>query len=554
MNTVYSLAVHVQSFTGAWVTAAILTAALAIVLASLLRHKDAQRPPQVRETIPYVSNIWIYMTSKRAFLETITRALLNSPVVECQLGPVKVYFVTGKASVSTVLQQSSMNLISEPWMLLILKNVAGYTDKDLAKLARDKSGIGKVPIPGDESVLPEKRIWYLKHQVHNDYLATPQHTEALAESFQHLFGETLSTFPVGKWAEVSIFNFIRHEVAAASVCSVVGRHILTDNPTFIDLFWAYDSYAESLAFGLPRWLNRKGIKVREDLRAICLKWYEEAEQGLSNGDSIKPGKEFDNAFGSQLSKELGEWAKSFGFSKESIAGVYMFLFLGLNTNTIPICTWALMEIINDTDLFRATRTEVLQALVTNPVSGKRTFDIRKLASLPLIQSIYTESLRLHLSLNLTRTATEDIAIAGFTLPKGCTVQAPTQISHYEEAVWGTPDHRASEFWAYRHVKPSKAQDREAHFGNMLEYSISGHTGSFFPYGGGGYMCPGRNLAKQEILLVIAMVVARFDVNCIEWTKLDGSPSQRPAQNDPRYAGAGSVPPDRDMKIRWKRLW
>lgn len=141
-----------------------------------------------------------------------------------------------------------------------------------------------------------------------------------------------------------------------------------------------------------------------------------------------------------------------------------------------------MEIINDTDLFRATRTEVLQALVTNPVSGKRTFDIRKLASLPLIQSIYTESLRLHLSLNLTRTATEDIAIAGFTLPKGCTVQAPTQISHYEEAVWGTPDHRASEFWAYRHVKPSKAQDREAHFGNMLEYSISGHTGSFFPYG------------------------------------------------------------------------
>ncbi|KAK6949293.1 hypothetical protein Daesc_009367 [Daldinia eschscholtzii] len=532
MDWISSLALPTHLTTGVWVFAASFTLLLAVMVVSSLEGNDARRPPRLRETIPYISNIWIYMTNKKKFLEGISQALLDSPVVQCQLGPVKVYFVTGKDSVSTVLRQSSINLISEPWMLLILKNVAGYTEADLAKLQRDKSGIGKVPINSDGFTPPEKRIWHLKHQVHNDYLAAPQHTEALAVSFQDFFSEALEAFPIGEWTQVSIFKLVRNEMATASVCSVVGKRILACNPAFIDLLWEYDSYAESLAFGLPRWLNKKGVKVREDIRSMCLKWYAEVDQCLSKGESNK-AEELDNAFGSQLSRKLCEWAKLFGFSNESIAGVYMFLFLGLNTNTIPICTWALMETIGDADLFHAARAEVLQALVAHPVSGKRTFDIQKLASLPLIQSIYTESLRLHLSLNLTRAATEDITIAGFTLPKGCIVQAPTQISHYEEAVWGTKDHPASEFWAYRHLKSSKDSDEKAQLGTKLEYSISGRMGSFFPY---------------------AMIITRFDVDFIEWTEMDGSPSKRPAQNDPRYAGAGAVPPDREMKIRWKRLW
>ncbi|OTB17450.1 hypothetical protein K445DRAFT_74002 [Daldinia sp. EC12] len=554
MDWVNGPASPIHFTTGVWTFATSFTLLLTIMVVSSLKRNDTRGPPRLKETIPYISNILIYMTNKKRFLERITQALLESPVVECQLGPVKVYFVTGKDSVSTVLRQSSINLISEPWMLLILKNVAGYTDADLAKLQRDKSGIGKVPIKSNESTPLEKRIWHLKHQVHNNYLAALQHTEALAVSFQSLFSEALDTFPLGEWTEVSIFKFVRNEMAAASVCSVVGRRILACNPRFIDLLWEYDSYAESLAFGLPRWLNKKGVKVREDIRAMCLKWYAEVDQCLPKEETNKADEELDNAFGSQLSRKLWEWAKSFGFSNESIAGVYMFLFLGLNTNTIPICTWALMETIGDADLFHATRAEVLQALVTHPVSGKRTFDIQKLASLPLIQSIYTESLRLHLSLNLTRAATEDITIAGFTLPKGCIVQAPTQISHCEEAVWGTKDHPASEFWAYRHLKSLNVRDDKAQRGTELEYSISGRMGSFFPYGGGGYMCPGRNLAKQEIILVIAMIITRFDVDFIEWAEMDGSPSKRPAHNDPRYAGAGAVPPDREMKIRWKRLW
>ncbi|RYP60190.1 hypothetical protein DL771_010600 [Monosporascus sp. 5C6A] len=536
-------------------SATLLIALLATVplLASLTKRNDTKRPPRLRETIPFVSNAWQYMTNKKLFLDRVTQALQRSPVVECQLGPVKVYFITGGVCVSTLLRYSSTAFVSEPWMLLILKNVAGYTDTDLAKLTEDQSGIARVPHPSTESIAPEKRIWHAKHNIHNKYLASPRHTEVLASSFQDFFGQELDAFPVGEWAQVSVFSFIRHAMATAAVCSVVGRRILDQNPGFIDMMWLYDSYAESLAFGLPSWLNKRGVKVREEFRAMCLKWYEESDQEL-DGNSTKPGEEFDDALGSPLSRELGRWAKTFGFTKESMGGVYAFLFLGLNTNTIPVCAWALMEVIRDPKLFQATREEALQALVTDPVSGKRTLNTQKLASLPLIQSIYIESLRLHMSINVTRTAMEEFTMASYTLPKGCTIQAPTQISHYEEAVWGTLEHPASEFWASRHVKSSRVGNAKGENIETREFSLGGRTGSFFPYGGGAYMCPGRNFAKQEILLAIAMVVTRFDVGRVEWIEIDGSPSERPAQNDPSYAGAGSVPPDRDMKVQWRRLW
>jgi len=68
------------------------------------------------------------------------------------------------------------------------------------------------------------------------------------------------------------------------------------------------------------------------------------------------------------------------------------------------------------------------------------------------------------------------------------------------------------------------------------------------------MCPGRHFAKQEIILAVAKFLTQFDIEFVEWTKLDGSKSDRgPLTNDKNF-GAAAVPPDRDMKIRWKRLW
>jgi hypothetical protein len=72
-------------------------------------------------------------------------------------------------------------------------------------------------------------------------------------------------------------------------------------------------------------------------------------------------------------------------------------------------------------------------------------------------------------------------------------------------------------------------------------------------GGGPGLCPGRHFARQEVLSVIALIIVNFDIEFEEYTMMDGSKSDRGPQDNTWYCGTASMPPDRDMRIRWKRL-
>jgi hypothetical protein len=60
-----------------------------------------------------------------------------------------------------------------------------------------------------------------------------------------------------------------------------------------------------------------------------------------------------------------------------------------------------------------------------------TLDMEKLGTLPLLQSILTETLRLHMNFNLIRNVNEPITINGFTLQKGAMLQAPMLVANYD---------------------------------------------------------------------------------------------------------------------------
>ncbi|KAF2964595.1 hypothetical protein GQX73_g8975 [Xylaria multiplex] len=350
----------------------------------------------------------------------------------------------------------------------------------MAHFHADRSGPTSLPCSKDINP-PKKRIWYESHRMHDETLIAARPVNAFAVSFQKFFRGELLAFPVNEWVEdVYIFKFLKMQMSAAATRAILGPRIIDLNPGFIDAFWEYEKVPEILAFGLPPWLNKRAVNIRDRFGAMCRKWYELSDREF-NWDGPDRDADWEPVFGSQVSKGLAQWAKDFNFSTKSISGAFALFIYGLHANAIPICTWLLFELLKDPKLFKAIKAEIKQAEISKHDSSLY-FDHKVLTTLPLLQSVFTEVMRLHVGVLITRKATESVTIAGYTLPKGSIVQAPTEIAHFDEAVWGEPGHPASEFWAYRHVKEIETTDTDGRHAKRLEFSISGKTGSFFPYG------------------------------------------------------------------------
>jgi cytochrome P450 len=144
--------------------------------------------------------------------------------------------------------------------------------------------------------------------------------------------------------------------------------------------------------------------------------------------------------------------------------------------------WMILELARDPELLRAIREEVATTETSDPRTGGRTLDIQKLATLPLLQSVFNETLRLRMNFNIIRQVKDPFVVDGHTLKKGAMLQAPMMVAHYNEDVWGSQGHPASEFWAERHIKYVKEIDESGNVTQKRTFAMAGRPSSYFPFG------------------------------------------------------------------------
>jgi cytochrome P450 len=137
----------------------------------------------------------------------------------------------------------------------------------------------------------------------------------------------------------------------------------------------------------------------------------------------------------------------------------------------------LMELNKDTLLLKAVREEVAGALLPD-----RTLDLQKLLTLPLLQSLFTEILRLRVSMVIMRVVEKAMIIGGVNIAEGSLIHAYSRIAHTDEATWGTPEHPADQFWAERHIKYAEERDQAGQLRKRREFAMAASPGCFFPFG------------------------------------------------------------------------
>ncbi|KAL1860704.1 hypothetical protein Daus18300_009047 [Diaporthe australafricana] len=536
-----------------WLASTAIASFIALFL-YVTQTQTSKASHALRDPIPHVFNTLQFMFNNHKFMQRVQVALQDRNLVCFFLGPKTVYLLSGPQAVKAMFSRELVHKVTnqEQMTRYALPTLYKMNSQEVQRWEDDKSGVTKVPIRGTEDTPTRQRLWYMYEHIYSEYLGRPQYMKPLVKMFSRNLSRALEQYPTGEWTTVSVRKICRHEVTESAISALLGPDLIESSPDFVDRFWEFDKHVFALVLGLPKWINSKPAKAHDLCVNAVQKWLESASDNF-DWDSPEAEEAWEPRFGGRAVRELVKWMKETEWRSEVIAATAGALIFALNSNSIPTTIWMLMEIIKDPSLLQALREEVETAMVTDPDTGKRTLDGQKIVTLPLLQSIFTETLRLRISFNIMRDVKQPVTIDGHTIAQGSLLQAPMQVAHCNEAVWGVAGHPAAEFWAERHIKYVDDTSASGQSSRKRMYATAGTPTAYFPFGGGVNICPGRQYAKAEILTTIGLMISQVDIEPVCWTELDGSPSNRAAKADPRYCGSDAMPPDRDMKIRWRRI-
>lgn len=162
----------------------------------------------------------------------------------------------------------------------------------------------------------------------------------------------------------------------------------------------------------------------------------------------------------------------------------------MNTNTWRACFWLCAYVLHDPELLCAIRAET--AACVEHTSSLNDLH-RSLTRCKLFNSTYHEVLRLVDSPISLRTLSKSaVSAMGEPLPAGTMLMMMHRQLMTDVDAWGE---NANKF------EPRRFMDNEG----LLK------SKSYTPFGGGSMLCPGRFMARGEILVFLALLIQRYDV-------------------------------------------
>ena len=237
-----------------------------------------------------------------------------------------------------------------------------------------------------------------------------------------------------------------------------------------------------------------------------------------------------------------------------------------NANAIISSVWFLLEILLEPTLVPRLQRELEIARRPSVRTGDVRFDVGIMCTQPLMQSIYAETLRLRMGLLINRTSqSKEVRMGPWKFPPNAPIAISTTTAATNPEIWSDArgKHPLDEFWADRFLvfpddpesgplrKPLPLQNIEKmsmpsdDATNAPTFSLNGLGGGWIPYGAGEFMCPGRHLAKQEMIGSFALFLASYEVQL-------KTPEGWMPKPDMSFFATGTMPPLGKIPFRVRR--
>ncbi|XP_057418351.1 abscisic acid 8'-hydroxylase 4 [Lotus japonicus] len=167
---------------------------------------------------------------------------------------------------------------------------------------------------------------------------------------------------------------------------------------------------------------------------------------------------------------------------DNVIGV---LFAAQDT-TASVLTWILKYLHDDQKLLEAIKTEQT-ALYESNEEGKMPLTWGQTRNMPITYRVILESLRMSSIISFTfREATVDVVYKGCLIPKGWKVMPLFRNIHHDPEFFPAP-----------------------HNFDQSRFEVAPKPNTFMPFGNGVHSCPGNELAKLNMLILIHHLVTKF---------------------------------------------
>ncbi|KAK2776757.1 hypothetical protein FQN52_003283 [Onygenales sp. PD_12] len=532
------------------------------------KFRSSKRPRTLPYVVPFLGHLVSFGLRGRAMMLEAAKRFGPSTPFYVYIPSIPQYATSGPQHISALFKSKGVS--HHEATLVAMEKCFGLPKAAYDIYAADDGGYLPMPAPGSK-VDPDKRVFYDIHTLVNTNLSG-ESLVGITSRYQTFLAQQLSDIEeIGDdWVELpDLYAFMQHHVMKAAMVSMFGPYILSLNPTFMEDFWPWTQDIGPLFMDLPRWLIPASFRRRTRMLENIKRWQKHAHENFDCNKIAPEDIDWEPYWGSKYSRKrqslFGRWEEMDATAK---AADDLGFIWAANANAIPAATWFLLEILSDQSLHTRVQSEFSSAVaLLSPPCKIPTYEIDKLCSGPLCQSIFAETLRLRVAVAMSRQAATDMDFCGWDIKKGERLYIGSYIEAMDETIWNTGSesdpHPLDTFWADRFLvypndptsgplkpaqpsKPTKANTngQKAEDRGEPRFTLQGLTNSWIPFGGGARLCPGRHFAKQEIISTAAIMTAAFD---IELKRKGWKP-----HSDENYFGFGTLPPKEKIPVRIRR--
>nr|XP_043608026.1 abscisic acid 8'-hydroxylase CYP707A2-like [Erigeron canadensis] len=285
--------------------------------------------------------------------------------------------------------------------------------------------------------------------------------------------ESIAVDSLGSWEDRLINTFQEMKTFAFNVAllSIFGKDEVLYREDLKRCYYILEKGYNSMPINLPGTLFNKSMKARKELAQILAKIL--ALRRENNNQETQ-----NDLLGSFMEEKEG-------LSDEQIADNIIGVIFAARDTTASVMTWVIKYLAENPSVLEAVTEE--QEGIMKGKDDKSSLTWVDTRNMPITSRVIQETMRVASILSFTfREAVEDVEFEGYFIPKGWKVLPLFRNIH----------HSPENFIKPEVFDPSR-------------FEVAPKPNTFMPFGNGIHSCPGNELAKLEILVLIHHLTTKY---------------------------------------------